>query len=61
MAVHIGEQLSEFEQKIAIAWAQAELEDWKKQNPKATEEQKEDAFLDMVDHGICVSLKLRAD
>jgi len=61
MAGHIGEQLSEFEQKIAIAWAQVEMDDWKKSHPTATEEEKEDAFVDLIEHGICVSLKLRAD
>ena len=61
MAGHVGEQLSEFEQKVAIAWAQGEMKDWKKQNPKATEEEKEDAFVNLIEHGICVSLKLRAD
>ena len=61
MANHIGEQLSEFEQKVAIAWAQIEMKGWKKMNPKATEEQKEDAFVELIEHGICVSLKLRAD
>ena len=61
MGNQIGEQLSEFQQKVAIAWTQMEMKEWKRLNPRATDEEKEKAFIESLEQGICVSLKLRVD
>lgn len=57
----IGEHLSEFQQKIAMTWAHVNMIEWQRIHPVAPPEEKERAFLELIDQGICVALKMRVD
>lgn len=50
---------SRYEQMMAFAWAQAHLSDFMRTHPSCTLDEKEKEFLDALEGGLCLALKLR--
>lgn len=50
---------SRYEQMMAFAWAQAHLSDFMRTHPSCTLAEKEKVFLDAVEGGLGLALKLR--
>lgn len=51
---------TQFEQNLALAWAQAHLVDFLRTNPYCTAEEKEKYFLDALDGGFSLALERRS-
>ena len=55
----IGTSFSDFEQKIALSWAQVCFQDWLSKHQAAPVNERVDHFFDCIEGGLSVALEYR--